>query len=625
MVGAPGRVVARSQQQLLAGADTALWAVLASSLLFVLILQATRVFVSDLVFVVDQSRRTLLLVIIAITFASPLIAPLFDVQRSTSALVSLAGSLVVARFLLQFVQWPIGRLVLSGLVLVSASLSLVPLLRYRARAGLGLVLGAGIDVSIRTVRETLDLPWLPGLGSHLTTVLLVTLSVIATTIVVLDRGPLEPRGSFGFAGIGPATGLLHLVVGNLGFAVVHTDWSLPFASALLGIGLLTGLTLVPVLTRHWLGWVGTVLAGGIGLWLAWGSSWSAALGLMLTSSAWTIATVVVGIGGRLSRRAEALGQPALAFATGQLLMVATLFRYYTATGDRWIPLVLWSVLVFIAAIEWPSGWPAGTLALFPAVALGIVVPLAGAIVWQVLRPEPPRATARLPGEFTVMTYNIQSGYGRDQRWNLEATARAIEASGADVVLLQEVSRGWLVTSSADQLGWLARRLGMEAIWGPASADGLWGNAVLTKTTPLATRRVQFTRTQNLRRGAVAIQLATERGSVWATSTHLDDPRGAVQVRLTQIEELLAFTAPLRPLILGGDFNADPGSIEMRRLQEAGFLDAAAAIGALAPTSRDSRRIDYILVTEDLLPQAGAIPDVAASDHRPVVVRLTVRE
>nr|WP_286207127.1 endonuclease/exonuclease/phosphatase family protein [Thermomicrobium sp. CFH 73360] len=223
-----------------------------------------------------------------------------------------------------------------------------------------------------------------------------------------------------------------------------------------------------------------------------------------------------------------------------------------------------------------------------------------------------------------MTYNIQSGYDRHQRWDLEATARVIETAHPDIVLLQEVSRGWLVTSSADQLTWLARRLGMHASWGPASTDGLWGNAVLTRAQPLEEQVVHFRTTQNLRRGAIIVRLATPTISVWAASTHLDDPRSASAVRLAQIEELLVSLQPVRPLVLGGDLNADPESTELARLQSAGLRDAAAAVGAIMPTSADARRIDYVLVTDELEPVAGSVLDVTASDHRPVIVRLVMR-
>jgi endonuclease/exonuclease/phosphatase family metal-dependent hydrolase len=153
---------------------------------------------------------------------------------------------------------------------------------------------------------------------------------------------------------------------------------------------------------------------------------------------------------------------------------------------------------------------------------------------------------------------------------------------------------------------------------------LWGNAILTRGQALEVQTTHFRTTENLRRGAIAVRLATPHGSVWVASTHLDDPRGATDVRLVQIEELLVFLQSRRPLVLGGDFNAEPGSPEYQRLVEAGVIDAAATIGATGPTSADQRRIDYIFVTGEFTVSGGRVPSATTSDHRPVVVQLTLR-
>ena len=79
----------------------------------------------------------------------------------------------------------------------------------------------------------------------------------------------------------------------------------------------------------------------------------------------------------------------------------------------------------------------------------------------------------------IATYNIHQGFDSFGRLALERQAQAIEASRADVVGLQEVSRGWVMNGSVDTLDWLARRLRMHGAWGP-TADPAWGNAVLSR-------------------------------------------------------------------------------------------------------------------------------------------------
>ena len=79
-----------------------------------------------------------------------------------------------------------------------------------------------------------------------------------------------------------------------------------------------------------------------------------------------------------------------------------------------------------------------------------------------------------------MTYNLHSAYNSQGRQDLEAIAQVIEESGADVVALQEVSRGWLIDGSTDMAGWLSRRLGMPILF-RGTTDPVWGNAISRAT------------------------------------------------------------------------------------------------------------------------------------------------
>ena len=80
-----------------------------------------------------------------------------------------------------------------------------------------------------------------------------------------------------------------------------------------------------------------------------------------------------------------------------------------------------------------------------------------------------------------MTYNIHSGMGIDGANGLERIADNIEASGADVVGFQELSRGWILDGSVEMLGWMSHRLDMPYMaFVPTVDDPLWGNAILSK-------------------------------------------------------------------------------------------------------------------------------------------------
>ncbi|NIN36019.1 MAG: endonuclease, partial [Gammaproteobacteria bacterium] len=60
---------------------------------------------------------------------------------------------------------------------------------------------------------------------------------------------------------------------------------------------------------------------------------------------------------------------------------------------------------------------------------------------------------------------------------IEAIAQVMEKSEADIIALQEVSRGWVINGRLDMLTWLSQRLHMPYVFGSATGP-LWGNAVL---------------------------------------------------------------------------------------------------------------------------------------------------
>ena len=71
----------------------------------------------------------------------------------------------------------------------------------------------------------------------------------------------------------------------------------------------------------------------------------------------------------------------------------------------------------------------------------------------------------------VATYNIRHGRGLDGRIDLERVAAAIEALGADVVLLQEVDQGTRRAAGVDQARELGRLTGRSRARNTHSSTG----------------------------------------------------------------------------------------------------------------------------------------------------------
>ena len=93
-------------------------------------------------------------------------------------------------------------------------------------------------------------------------------------------------------------------------------------------------------------------------------------------------------------------------------------------------------------------------------------------------------------DLKVMTYNIRQGFGSSGRLDLEAVAQEIEKRPTDIVGLQEVGRGWVISGAVDTMAWLSLRLDMPAYYG-ANLGDLWGNAVLTRLPVIGVSNTHF--------------------------------------------------------------------------------------------------------------------------------------
>jgi endonuclease/exonuclease/phosphatase family metal-dependent hydrolase len=280
----------------------------------------------------------------------------------------------------------------------------------------------------------------------------------------------------------------------------------------------------------------------------------------------------------------------------------------------------------------PTGTGSQGTALAP-VAIGLALLLVPVLTW-VAAPDPVRAVPGAGGAraVRVMSYNLHFGFDVSGWSDLEGVAREIEASGAEVVGLQEVSRGWYVNGATDMLAWLQRRLRMPYARFAGASDAVWGNAVLSRHPIVDSEVVRLPREGvPLRRSALRVELDLGGGQrlrvVVTHLHHVEGPDGA-RVRLAQLPRVLALAAGRPATVVMGDFNAEPGSAEVALLRSAGLADAFASAGGgpadepTWPADRPDRRIDYIWLTGDLAATGFVATTSTASDHRGIAV--TVR-
>jgi len=475
---------------------------------------------------------------------------------------------------------------------------------------------------------------MPDLASHVVTIAIgagVMLSVWAVSASQrLDAPEAGFVPSLRYAGIGSGIALWLIAAGNIGFAEVQGDLGLPVAFGVLALGTIVALAVQSGIDNRWSMRIdnrtssvapGLLAAVAVIVWQLDANRWLNALALPLFAFAVCTATMRTALAAP-SGENHGRWRSGVTLTLGLLVQTAFVFLYFARSGPIWLMLAPVAVLT-LAPLAGRLPLPETRL-LLPSAVRGVAAVALVAVAafgWLFTTNTSPGTSAAATGTVTVMDFNIQEGFSTDDIWSLETTARTIEAHDPDVVFLQEITRGWLVMSSVDQVRWLADRLDMHYAYAGNSHDGLWGNAILSRFPIASERSTVFSTTANLRRGAVAAEIPTDSGSLLVIATHLDNPRKATAVRLEQIQEFIAFWGGAKPAIIGGDFNADPGSEEWQAMIDGGFVDAAGA--DTVTTSEDDRRIDYLWVTPDLAIESYTVPDVRVSDHRPVVLTVSL--
>jgi endonuclease/exonuclease/phosphatase family metal-dependent hydrolase len=245
----------------------------------------------------------------------------------------------------------------------------------------------------------------------------------------------------------------------------------------------------------------------------------------------------------------------------------------------------------------------------------------------------------------IMTYNVHSCVGVDDRLDVARIAAVIAQSKPDIVALQELDVGRMRTGHVDQAHAIADRLGMGFHFGCALkvAEEQYGDAILTtlpmrlvKTGPLPT----LARVRGLEpRGAIWVAIEVEPGvELQVINTHL----GLVPLeQRAQAATLvgggwLGDQACADPRVLIGDFNATSRYACYKVLTD-GLADAQRELQRSGKRPRTVRtfpsrfpmlRIDHLFVSprvEIVDVHAPATPLAKlASDHLPLVADIRIR-
>lgn len=245
------------------------------------------------------------------------------------------------------------------------------------------------------------------------------------------------------------------------------------------------------------------------------------------------------------------------------------------------------------------------------------------------------------GGARVLVFNIHAGKDAAGKPNLEGVAALVRSVDADLVLLQEVDRGTRRSGNVDQVERLAELTGYSAAFG-RSLDydgGQYGIAALsrrpitndlTEALPIEPPQARAGGSYEPR-AALAFMTTTGLGTLRGINTHLD-ASGGEHYRLQESRHIVSLANRLgqsqAPLVAGGDFNAEPASETYRQLIGGGFRDAwqecGAGDGFTYPAHKPIKRIDYLFLTAGLSCTRAEVIDTRISDHRPLLVTITLR-
>lgn len=259
--------------------------------------------------------------------------------------------------------------------------------------------------------------------------------------------------------------------------------------------------------------------------------------------------------------------------------------------------------------------------------------MARALLLLVLLAAAPRAGAQAD-TLTVVTLNIWHDRG-DWPARLDLIEAGLRALGPDVVMLQEVLQDEGLPNQAQTI---AGRLGLPHVHfvsiDTAGSVKRYGNAILSAHpfTEVGEHRLP---PLDAYRTAASATIEVAGRPVRLVTTHLHNPatgagRGARAMEIAHLLEVVE--AGDGPLVLGGDFNAEPDWPEMRMLGGLRDLGGAGITFGPAYTGVPGRRIDYLFDARHpgLVPvEAGVAldrPDARGlypSDHFAVYARFVL--
>ena len=614
-----------------------------------------------------QRRATSLVTVAAwltldlVRFSGPLFSQLFDIGVSLAVLAAIAAyvggsalawvgglvarqvghgtvltwlalALVVLRVLLPFLSGDV--LIIYGFLALALALALLLLAlsgTTDVAGGAGALAAAGMGAMIalaeQAILRTWDALWRDDLAGRLAGAILCVALLVAVWRARRESPSRPARGLWAF---GLWLSITAFALANAAFLSSQSGYHLGLAFAVGALGLAAGVYTasrkpnVPI--------AGVAVVAGVALLAVWTMvAFSGPVLLVMIPVASATLTYLASRAVRPAPNPGAAGLRSLgAYAAFGLL---TVLPFMLVQLDYDIPLGFPHLLVIVAAaaaITVPAvvrshasrpGQPLApaTVGFRRRAGIGALASIAiGAFLLATFNTGAGRA-GEPPESLRVVSWNLHYGVTPGLTGGpgveLDQTVAYLRAKNPDVLLLQEVERGWILAGGTDLLQYLADALDMNYAYAGAH-DRQFGNAILSRypiTDPSYIRLPYGKGPQG--RSAIVGTVATASGDIQFVSVHLqhkNDEKTRVDEVTTLLDKL--GTAPAR--MIAGDFNARPDAASVRMMTEAGYVSAQDSLFHEQNTyvgSDFQARIDYQFL-DGVRGSDFAIGDSTRSDH-----------
>jgi len=214
---------------------------------------------------------------------------------------------------------------------------------------------------------------------------------------------------------------------------------------------------------------------------------------------------------------------------------------------------------------------------------------AGAVLGATMGELLPRGSPAAPAGVKVLTYNVQAGVSASGEWNFDGQLGVLRGEMPDIVGLQESDTARITGGNADEVRYMASRLGYHSYYGPKTVTGTFGIALLSRY-PIEDARSFYLWSEDEQTAAIQARIRVGAASFRVFVTHLGNYGPIAQQR-----DILKLVPGDGPVILMGDFNFTSDS-EQYAITTAVLMDCERAAPGAAAQRDGADEIDHIFAS-----------------------------